>query len=36
MNWLPEGLEKLDQRTALFVVASAAVVLMFSKALENM
>ena len=36
MNWLPAGLDKLDKRVAVFLVASAAVVLMFSKALENM
>ena len=26
MNWLPEGLDKLDKRSALFAVASAALV----------
>jgi hypothetical protein len=36
MNWLPEGLDKLDKRAALFTVASAALVFMFTKTLEKL
>ena len=36
MNWLPEGLDKLDKRSALFAVASAALVIMFTKTLEKL
>ena len=36
MNWLPEGLDKLDKRSALFAVASAALVFMFTQTLEKL
>ena len=36
MNWLPEGLDKLDKRSALFAVASAALVFMFTKTLKKL
>ena len=29
MNWLPEGLDKLDKNVALFVVAAGAIVAMY-------
>ena len=36
MNWLPEGLEKWDERDAVLIVASAALVFMFTKTLEKL
>ena len=29
MNWLPDGLDKLDKNVALFVVAAGAIVAMY-------
>ena len=36
MNWLPEGLDKLDKRVAVFLVAAGALVAMYMNTMDKM
>ncbi len=36
MNWLPEGLDKLDKRVAVFLVAAGAFVAMYISTMDKM
>ena len=36
MNWLPEGLDKLDKRVAVFLVAAGALVAMYMSTMDKM
>ena len=35
MNWLPAGLDKLDKRVAVFLVAAGALVAMYMSTMET-
>ena len=36
MNWLPEGLDKLDKRVAVFLVSAGALVAMYMSTMDKM
>ena len=36
MNWLPEGVDKLDKRVAVFLVAAGALVAMYMSTMDKM
>ena len=36
MNWLPESLDKLDKRVAVFLVAAGAMVAMYMNTMDKM
>ena len=36
MNWLPEGLDNLDKRVAVFWVAAGALVAMYMSTMDKM
>jgi hypothetical protein len=36
MNWLPAGLDKLDKRVAVFLVAAGALVAMYMNTMDKM